>query len=77
MGKNNKDKPIEWAVLAVGVAFICLGIVGPLVLYYFEYTSDNVWRLDSWQPYVGIICIVVYFTLIKAAIDIRKDDDET
>ena len=79
MDKNDEieDKPIDWAVLVGAIAFICLGLAAPVVLYSFGGMHINEWHIDSWQPYVAILCLVVYFAIGKVAVDIRKDDDET
>ena len=73
---EKEDKPIDWVVLIGAVVFTLLGIGAPYLLWATGGLNISEWGYDSWQPYVSIICFVVYFVIGKVAIDMR-DDDET
>lgn len=74
---ENDDKPIDWVVLIGGMIFIMLGIVGPYLLYVAGGLDVTTWGFNCWQPYVAVICAVVYFSIGKVILDIRRDEDET
>lgn len=76
MSKYDKeDKPIDWVVLGLGTLFILVGIGAPTLLWAFGGLNISEWGFDSWQPYVSIICFIVYFALGKVTIEMRKDDE--
>ena len=74
---ESKDKPIDWVVLIGSIGFITFGVGAPYLLYKFGDLNFLSCGLFCWEPYVAIICFVVYFSIGKLIFDIRRDKNET